>query len=132
METLLLDYLVKRNQSQQHARRTMRSQLEDHVNKHLTRATAVQSSSSVPCKIGPSHVLIPWMIRHAAFSVNRFQTRANGKTAYYSMRGKAYNGDVLPFGEIAQFRKITDDKFESRWVKEVWIGKSEERMNISF
>ena len=66
------------------------------------------------------------MIRHAAFSGNRYQTRANGKTAYYSMRGKAYNGEVLPFGEIAQFRKITDDKFESRWVKGVWIGKSEE------
>ena len=39
------------------------------------------------------------------------------------MRGKAYNGQVIPFGECAMFRILSDDKFEDRWIKGVFVGK---------
>ena len=42
------------------------------------------------------------------------------------MRGREYRGIVIPVGEIAHFKVLTDDKFEDRWVKGVWIGRSEE------
>ena len=39
------------------------------------------------------------------------------------MRGKSYNGQVIPFGERAQFRIFTDDKYEDRWIPGVFVGK---------
>ena len=39
------------------------------------------------------------------------------------MRGKSYNGVPIPFGERAQFRVRTDDKYEDRWVPGVYVGK---------
>ena len=39
------------------------------------------------------------------------------------MRGKSYNGVTIPFGERAQFKVLTDDKYEDRWVPGVYVGK---------
>ena len=33
-------------------------------------------------KIGPNHLLIPWLVRHISWLLDRFQTKSNGKTAY--------------------------------------------------
>ena len=74
----------------------------------------------------PQHVSIPWLVRHATWCANRFQVKANGKTAYFSRRGKEYNGQVIPFGIVALFKVITEDKFQDRWEKGVSVGKSPE------
>ena len=42
------------------------------------------------------------------------------------MRGKSYNGFTISFGEKAQFRILTDDKYEDRWVPGVFVGKQVE------
>ena len=65
-------------------------------------------------------------MRHAAFCTDRFQVKANGKTAYFSQRGKEYNGQVIPFGEAGLFKLITEDNFQDRWEKGIAIGRSEE------
>ena len=63
------------------------------------------------------------MIRHVPWCQDRFQVKKNGKTAYFSMRGKSYNGVAVPFGERAQFRILTDDKYEDRWIPGVYVGE---------
>ena len=71
-------------------------------------------------------MLIPWLIRHAACCTNMFQLKANEKTAYFSQRGREYNGGMIAFGEVGMFNVITEDKFEDRFEKGISIGKSEE------
>ena len=82
---------------------------------HLAAAGKMRSirhflETKYQVKIGPDNLLIPWLIRHISWLLDRFQTKKNGKTAYESMRGKPYKRQVIPFGEIAQFRILTDDK----------------------
>ena len=108
--------------------RSMRYSLEDNINKFLekqnpTRATSVQTNK---WELGYEHVLNKWLPKHASFCTNVRQTKANGKTAYFSMRGREYNGKLLPFGEIGMFKVITDDKYENRWEKGVFVGKCPE------
>ena len=33
---------------------------------------------------------------------------------------------MIPFGEVGMFKVITDDKYEDRWEKGIFVGKSEE------
>ena len=58
--------------------------------------------------------------------------KKNGKTPYFSMRGKSYNGQVIPFGERAQFRILTDDKYEDRWIPGVYVGKGNANRRMGF
>ena len=107
--------------------RSIKSTLEQNINKHLTQATGVQTNK---WELGPEHVLIPWLIRHAAFCTNVFQVKANGKTAYFSQRGKDYNGGMIAFGEVGLFKVITEDKFEDRWEKGFQLENPRKLMSI--
>ena len=42
------------------------------------------------------------------------------------MRGKNYNGVVVPFGECFLFKGAPDDKYQDRWEKGVMVGKSDQ------
>ena len=58
--------------------------------------------------------------------MTRFQPKASGQTAYRSLRGKYYSGQVVPFGERVLFRTLAYDKFEERWSHGVFVGKIEQ------
>ena len=77
-------------------------------------------------KIPLSHALVAWMPRHAAWTQTRFQPKSCGRTAYFQMRGKNYNGEVVPFGECCLFKRGPDDKYQDRWEKGVMVGKSDQ------
>jgi len=74
-------------------------------------------------KMQPSSFLNAWDGRHAAWIINRFQPRGNGKTPYFSMRGGNYSGLVVDFGENVLFKLVTDDEYDDRWLKELFVGK---------
>ena len=102
--------------------RANKHSLENRINK--ARSDAGNRGQDSKFTLVPEHVLIPWLIRHTAWCINRFQVRANGKTPYFSQRGKEYNGETIQFGKVALFKVITEDKFQDRWEKGVSLGKS--------
>ena len=55
-------------------------------------------------KIDPRHPLWPWAIKHAGWLVSRFQRRSTGLTAWETVHGGNYSGDILPFGEACLAR----------------------------
>ena len=40
-------------------------------------------------KIGLDHPIIPWMAKHGAAQICRFQVRASGRTSYQNIKGYA-------------------------------------------
>merc|ERR1712086_355307 len=74
-------------------------------------------------KMQPSHFLNDWACRHAAWIINRFQPRENGKKPYFSMRGRNYSGPVIDFSENGMFKDNTDDKYDDRWLRGLFVGK---------
>ena len=71
------------------------------------------------------HSLIGWLVRHAAWLINRYQVRASGRTPYQHMRQREYQGKVLPFGEVVLYRDPSSEheKFKRRWFPGVFVGK---------
>ena len=76
-------------------------------------------------EIGPTHVLIPWLCRHSSWILDKFQPRWSGQTAYKSMRGKDYIGELIKFGECCMLHiaDISKDKLKPRWQKGCYVGR---------
>ena len=71
------------------------------------------------------HILVPWMVRRAAWILNRFLIRASGKTPYRALRGKNYDQPIAAFGECVMYRDTDADatKLKPRWKGGIFVGK---------
>ncbi|CAK0818942.1 unnamed protein product, partial [Prorocentrum cordatum] len=72
------------------------------------------------------HGLLPWLIRHAGWQLNRFTVHGNGKTTYEVLKGRPYRGELVNFAECVWARDPTPtSKLQPRWHAAVWLGKTE-------
>ena len=71
--------------------------------------------------------LLSWVVRHAAWLIQRFQPYLRGKTPHEIKHGKKYESDVCCFGECVMcLETVSDakrDKFKSRWLSGMWLGR---------
>ena len=76
-------------------------------------------------EMAPDHPAIPWMVTHAAGTLNRHQVGKDGMTAYRRLRGKDHEVKVAEFGECVLYMTpgITGkNKLDARWEKGIWLG----------
>ena len=77
----------------------------------------------------------PWMVRHAAWLVDRFAVKANGRTCYEDAFGTSYRGPILQMLEACLFRRSKSDsgamtrgrraqKADNQWDRGLWLGKA--------
>ena len=93
--------------------RTFKSCLEEKLGRKLVR----------------EHMCVPWLIRHAAETIDRYAVGVDGKTNYQRRKGKKFGGTVVEFGEKILFlraKSVGRDKFDSRWEDGIWLGIREE------
>jgi hypothetical protein len=72
------------------------------------------------------HILLPWAVRHGSWLYVRYQRRANGQTAFSTLRERPYSSEIFVFGETVWAREETrrrvkalPDGFEA-----IWVGRS--------
>lgn len=80
-------------------------------------------------KIGLDHPIIPWMAKHGAAQICRFQVRASGRTSYQNIKGYACRDPMCEFGESVLFHppKTNKEKRQKNALAEraldgVWLG----------
>ncbi len=84
-------------------------------------------------RLAGDHCAIPWLVRHAAAVVGRYQIGADGKTAHRRLRGRDFRRDVADFGECVMYLRpetVGKDKAESRWEEGAWLGVRDESGEI--
>ena len=71
-------------------------------------------------------ILLAWVVRHAAWSLTRYQVRSDGRTSHVRIFGKAYSGEVLPFGErvLYKFTAAPTGNVDQKWAHGIWVGKA--------
>ena len=93
------------------------------------RAAKQQLEQRLGVKIELKAEIVRWMLRHAGWCRTRFAAKAgDGSTPFYRLYGVAYHGMVADLGEKVMARVTTSKsahKFQSRWTKGCWLGKSE-------
>ena len=84
---------------------------------------------ALECRLGirltEESPMIPWMVMHAAKTMNRYLVGPDGKTAHRRWKGKDFKRDVAEFGETVLYLKAKSkgvDKLDSRWEPAVWLG----------
>ena len=95
----------------------------------LLRAYYLDVLDRMKVRIIPDTSLFPWMLRHSAWTVVRYQADQRTKqTPYERTRGSRYESALVPFGEVVMAKIADGDKFragklDSTWVKAVWVGR---------
>eukprot|EP00971_Amphidinium_carterae_P192928 3828485-Amphidinium_carterae.1 len=74
--------------------------------------------------------LLPWILQHACFSINRYLVHSDGLTNYQRRWGVKYNAAICNFGEmvLADVKHIAVKKFairnQEQKVEGIWLGKT--------
>ena len=101
-------------------------------------AGRVRTWTSVLCEqykteISSAHRLLAWIVRHVAWSMARLHVNTSKTNPFRIVRVHDFSGELLPFGECVQAKRPnTNDlgKGSLRWVKGVFIGKTEDSDEI--
>ncbi|CAK0831086.1 unnamed protein product, partial [Prorocentrum cordatum] len=102
-----------------------------------TRTIRAATEKMLGIKIGPGHVLWPWLVRHVGFIAEMFHIKSNGRTLHQDATGTKYHGVVLKFAETAMFKHPMSSsgrmsggrrsrKSKSMWEKGIFLGKTYE------
>ena len=97
-----------------------------------TRALRLDIRTRTGEDVVPGHALFQWMLRHAAWSHNRFQPQSHrGGTPWEIRTGTCYKSPLLPFMEACMIRVPIDlpglrRKLDVQWMKGIWVGRLDE------
>ena len=75
------------------------------------------------------HCLLPWIVRHAAWTVNRYVIHSDGYTSFERRWGRNYERAICEFGETLlylppQHKKLPNADLQMQ--KCIWLGKVSE------
>ena len=74
--------------------------------------------------VGPSHMLLPWMVKHAGALLARGQKGADGRTAYELRKGRPFKRPLPAFGEKVLWLEPGKPKsrLTDRWLEGIFVG----------
>ena len=93
------------------------------------RVVKAQVESNYSMTMSTKHCLLPWIVRHAAWTVNRYVIHSDGYTSFERRWGRNYERAICEFGETLlylppQHKKLP--KADVRMQKCIWLGKVSE------
>ena len=80
-------------------------------------------------KINGEHQCIPWLMAHAAATINRGRRDESGMTASRRWKGRDFNRFIAEFGENVMYLKagsVGKEKFGCRWERGIYLGTRDE------
>ena len=93
------------------------------------RVVKAQVESNYSITMPTKHCLLPWIVRHAAWTVNRYVIHSDGYTSFERRWGRNYERAICEFGETLlylppQHKQLP--KADLRMQKCIWLGKVSE------
>ena len=90
------------------------------------RTLKAQLEANYDISLTSQHPIIPWLVRHAVYLLNRYATHADGNTSFYRRWNKEHRTPLCEFGEtvLYQLTNLKDlPKLENRFLPAIWLGK---------
>ena len=110
----------------------MLEELKAHQSIHATRALIMDIRTKTGEDVVLGHALFQWMLRHAAWSHNRFQPQSHrGETPWEIRTGTCCKSLLLLFMETCMTRVPIDPtglrrKLDVQRMKGIWVGRLDE------
>ena len=90
------------------------------------RALKLQLENNYGTHLTSKHPIMPWMVKHAAYLLNRYAVHAGGNASYYRRWNKEHMTPICEFGETVLHMLPTAKhrpKMEARFFQAIWLGK---------
>ena len=90
------------------------------------RALKLQLENNYRIHLTSKHPIMPWMVKHAAYLLNRYAVHSDGNTSYYRRWNQEHKTPICEFDETVLYMPPTTkyaSKMESRFFPAVWLGK---------
>ena len=90
------------------------------------RALKLQLENNYRIHLTSKHPIMPWMVKHAAYLLNRYAVHSDGNTSYYRRSNREHKTPICEFGETVLYmapRTKYAPKMESRFFPAVWLGQ---------
>ena len=90
------------------------------------RALKLQLENNYGTHLTSKHPIMPWLIKHAAYPLDRYVVHADGNTSYYRRWNKEHKTPICEFGETVLYMLLTAKhrpKMEARFFQAIWPGK---------
>ena len=97
----------------------------------LTRTNVCVLQKKLGYKVDTKSIVLPWLVRHAAYVLSRFIKRDDGRSAWARLRGKECDSPMTPIGETVDFKVVHGDmaKLEPRWAVGIFLGRTDTRQS---
>ena len=98
----------------------------------LVRTYVAELEASHAVKIGASALILPWLVRHAAFVPTRCIVEADGRSSWARLRGREYSDALAAIGETVDFKLVgaVQGKLEPRRGPGVFLGRRDDSDEI--
>eukprot|EP00971_Amphidinium_carterae_P194208 3853846-Amphidinium_carterae.3 len=73
--------------------------------------------------VSPRHVILPFMVRYAAFCYNVGQVGRDGLTPWQRIKGKKFGKTMVPFAEVVMWHRGGPSRYDGRWEKAERVDK---------
>ena len=90
------------------------------------RTLRTQLNNQYNTMIGTNHPIMPWILRHAAYLLNRYSVHKDGQTSYHRRWAKDHKSPLCEFGETINYmipHLQTHPKLEARFFIGLWLGR---------
>ena len=90
------------------------------------RALKLQLENNYSTRLTSKHPIMPWMVKYAAYLLNRYAIHADGNTSYYRRWNKERKTPICELGETVLYMLPTAKqmpKMEARFFPAIWLGK---------
>ena len=94
----------------------------------LTRTYVCVLQEKLGYKVDSKSIVLPWLVRHAAYVLSRFVKRDDGRSAWARLRGKECDSPLAQVGETVDFKIVRGEmaKLEPRWATGTFLGRTDE------
>ena len=90
------------------------------------RTLTQQVADNYSITISNTHPILPWIIRHAAYLLNRYAVHNDGRTSFQRRWQKAHKQPLCEIAETVQYMiptLKTQPKLAQRFYKGIWLGR---------
>ena len=79
-------------------------------------------------KVDSKNIVLPWLVRHAAYVFSRFVKRDDGRSAWARLRGKECDSPLAQVGETVDFKIVRGEmaRLEPRWATGTFLCRTDE------
>ena len=76
----------------------------------LTRTYVAGLLDRLGYKVGSKSLILPWLVRHAAYVLTNYIIRENGRSVWGRLRGEECTSSLALIGETVDFRLVRAEK----------------------